>query len=69
MAWLDSAPPERLLEILGHMDAGLEQPVIAKRVKISQRQLGADLQAGREALGLRTTRQLLSWYGRWMARQ
>ncbi|MFF4645011.1 hypothetical protein [Streptomyces sp. NPDC001389] len=69
IAWMDEAPPDRLLEILGHMDAGLEQPVIAKRVGISQRQLTTDLKEAREVLGLRSTYQLMSWYGRWMARR
>ncbi|MFD5419523.1 hypothetical protein ACFWJT_16040 [Streptomyces sp. NPDC127069] len=69
ISWIDEGPPERLLEILGHMDAGIEQPVVAKRVGISHSQLSADLKEAREILGLRSTYQLMSWYGRWMARQ
>lgn len=69
LSWGESMPSERQLQILGDLDAGYDQPTIARRVRISQRQLTADLKEARETLGLSSTYQLMSWYGRWMTRQ
>jgi sugar-specific transcriptional regulator TrmB len=68
LSWGESLPTERQLQILGDLDAGYDQPTIARRVRISPRQLTADIKEARETLGLSSTYQLMSWYGRWMAR-
>ncbi|MFF5703371.1 LuxR C-terminal-related transcriptional regulator [Streptomyces sp. NPDC012794] len=67
LAWDTEALSERQLKILGDMAAGYDQEVIAHRIGISPRQVTADLKEARTRLGMRSTYQLMAWYGRWMA--
>ncbi|GAA3384542.1 hypothetical protein [Streptomyces racemochromogenes] len=69
LAWDTNVLTERQLKILGDMAAGYAKETIAHRIGISLRQLTADLTEARMTLGMRSTYQLMGWYGRWEARR
>lgn len=67
LGWSAGGLSERQLEILGYMNAGHDQPTVARMAQISVRLLTSELSAARERLGLVSTYQLMAWYGRWAA--
>ncbi|MCP3758232.1 phospholipase D family protein [Streptomyces sp. TBY4] len=67
LGWTASGLSERQLELLRFMDAGHDQPTVAKKAGVSLRLLAKELAAARGQLGLATTNQLMGWYGRWAA--
>lgn len=68
LGWRADGLSERQLEVLGYMNAGHDQPTVARMARISERLLSSELSAARERLGLVSTYQLMAWYGRWAAR-
>lgn len=56
------------MDILERLDAGETQEGAGKRLGISDRLVQRELAGARDLLGLTTTMQLMSWYGRWLER-
>lgn len=59
---------DRQMDILEQLHAGESQDGAGRRLGISDRLVNRGLAEARERLGLRSTFQLMIWYGRWLER-
>lgn len=59
---------DRQMDILEQLNAGASQEGAARALAISDRWVNKELADARERLGLRSTLQLMAWYGRWLER-
>ncbi|MDT0567936.1 hypothetical protein RM704_10710 [Streptomyces sp. DSM 3412] len=69
--WQDLSKPadrraltERQQRILRELDAGYSQQQVGPRIGLSERAVAKELAAIREGLGLRSTYQVMAWWGR-----
>jgi DNA-binding CsgD family transcriptional regulator len=61
----DSSPlSERQWRILRELEAGYSQQQVGPRIGLSERAVAKELSAIRDSLSLRTTYQVMAWYGR-----
>ncbi|MFE2041679.1 hypothetical protein ACFXAZ_12245 [Streptomyces sp. NPDC059477] len=61
---IDSPLTERQLRIVRELAAGYSQAQVGPRIGISRSAVDKEVAAARDALGFRTTYQLMAWYGR-----
>ncbi|MFD3777370.1 hypothetical protein [Streptomyces sp. NPDC058612] len=81
LLWEDAAPwaqavaaagegvlQDQHLDVLEQLNGGHSQEETAKRLAKSHRWVSDNLASARRQLGLRSTFQLMAWYGRWLER-
>ncbi|MCX5381364.1 hypothetical protein [Streptomyces sp. NBC_00091] len=59
---------DRQMDILEQLHAGESQDGAGRKLGKSDRWVSDGLASARERLGLKTTLQLMAWYGRWLER-